>query len=151
MLCWLWLSLGGHENFSLQILQYCDRPSVIKTEQFYIDYFKPEYNILTKAGSSLDFKHSEQTLSKFKLRNLSDEALSNLKMAKKVAPTLSFLAKTSQLLATSHVITIKNVETDSTNEYTSIRAAAREFQVSHATLPYPTLPYPTLPYPTMTY
>ena len=123
----------GHENFSLEILQYCNRPNVIKTEQFYIDYFKPEYNILTKAGSSLDFKHSEQTLSKFKLRNLSDEALSNLKMAK-VGATLSPLAKTNQLLATSHVITIKNVETDSTNEYTSIRAAAREFKVSHATL-----------------
>lgn len=54
----------------------------------------------------------------------------------KVGATLSPLAKTNQLLATSHVITIKNVETDSTNEYTSIRAAAREFQVSHGTVAY---------------
>lgn len=43
----------GHDNFQLEILEVCGRSDVIKKEQFYIDYFKPEYNILTKAGSSL--------------------------------------------------------------------------------------------------
>jgi group I intron endonuclease len=127
------LLFHGQANFSLEILEYCDKSSIIKLEQFYIDYFKPEYNILSKAGSSLEFKHSQQTLSKFKLRKLTDEALFNLKKAK-VGATFSPLAKTNQLLATSHVITIKIVETNSTKEYSSIRAAARELQVSHATL-----------------
>ena len=76
------LSAYGHANFQLEILEVYCRPHVIKKEQFYFDYFKPEYNILTKAGSSLHFKHSEETLLKFKLRKLSDETLSNLRKAK---------------------------------------------------------------------
>jgi group I intron endonuclease len=39
----------GYNNFRLEILEYCDRSNVIKVEQDYIDRFKPEYNILTKA------------------------------------------------------------------------------------------------------
>jgi len=51
----------------LEILEYCDgstREDLIKREQYYIDLLKPEYNILQKAGSSLGFKHSEETLTK---------------------------------------------------------------------------------------
>jgi group I intron endonuclease len=72
----------GYTNFRLDILEYCDRSNAIKVEQNYIDRFKPEYNILNKAGSSLNFKHSKQTLYKFKSRKLNAEALSNLKKAK---------------------------------------------------------------------
>ena len=72
----------GYNNFRLEILDYCDISKVIKVEQDYIDKLKPEYNILTKAGSSLNFKHYKETLDKFKYRKLSAEALSNLKKAK---------------------------------------------------------------------
>jgi group I intron endonuclease len=80
----------GYNNFRLEILEYCDRSNVIKVEQDYIDRFKPEYNILTKAGSSLNFKHSIQTLDKFKSRKLSAEALSNLKKSKNWCNFISF-------------------------------------------------------------
>ena len=123
----------GYNNFRLEILEYCDRSNVIKVEQDYIDRFKPEYNILAKAGSSLNFKHSKQTLDKFKSRKLSAEALSNLK--KEIfGATLPPLAKANQLLATSHNITVRDIETNITKEYCSIRSAARELQVSHSTL-----------------
>lgn len=59
--------------------------------------------------------------------------MSNLRKAK-VGAVLSPLVKANQLLSTSHIITIKNVETNHTKEYSSIRAAGREFKVSHATL-----------------
>jgi len=67
----------NYENFSLEILEYCDRSIVINREQYYLDKYEPEYNILTKAGSSLGFLHSEQTLYMFRSRKLSGEALSN--------------------------------------------------------------------------
>jgi hypothetical protein len=38
------------------------------------------------------------------------------------------------LLSTSHVITIKDTENNSIKEYNSIRAAARQMKVNHATL-----------------
>jgi len=124
----------GYNNFRLEILEYCDRSNIIKVEQDYIDRFKPEYNILTKAGSSLNFKHSKETLDKFKSRKLSAEALSNLKKKTKMGATLSPLAKANQLLATSHTITIRDIETNITKEYSSIRSAAIVLQISHSAL-----------------
>jgi len=54
----------GHSKFTLEILEYCDSDKCLEREQYYIDLLKPEYNILQKAGSSLGFKHSEETLAK---------------------------------------------------------------------------------------
>ena len=53
---------------TLEILEYCDRSIVINREQYYLDKYEPEYNILTKAVSSLGFRHYEQTLSMFRSR-----------------------------------------------------------------------------------
>jgi len=55
----------GHSNFTLDILEYCDSVNPILREQFYFDLLKPEYNILQQAGSSLGFKHSDETLEFF--------------------------------------------------------------------------------------
>lgn len=51
----------GYSNFTLEIIEYCEPLNVIAREQFYLDLLKPEYNILVKAGSSLGFKHTEET------------------------------------------------------------------------------------------
>ena len=51
----------GYAAFKLEILEYCTREQLIIREQFFIDTIKPEYNILKVAGSSLGFKHSEET------------------------------------------------------------------------------------------
>jgi group I intron endonuclease len=39
----------GYSNFSLDILEYCEPSVLIAREQYYIDYLKPEYNILKKS------------------------------------------------------------------------------------------------------
>jgi len=58
----------GPNNFVFLILQYCDRDVdiCIGLEQFYIDMYKPKYNILKLAGSSQGFKHSPETISNLK-------------------------------------------------------------------------------------
>jgi group I intron endonuclease len=43
----------GCLNFRFEILEYCEPYEAIKREQHYLDLFKPEYNVLPKAGSSL--------------------------------------------------------------------------------------------------
>lgn len=64
-----------HSAFSLTIFEYIDISSksvketcklILEREQFYIDFLGggPEYNILQKAGSSLDYKHSEEAIAK---------------------------------------------------------------------------------------
>jgi group I intron endonuclease len=51
----------GYANFSLDILEYCDRNLLIEREQYYLDNLKPEYNILNIANSRLGSKQSEAT------------------------------------------------------------------------------------------
>lgn len=123
----------GYENFNLEILEYCDKNIIIEREQYYIDLYKPEYNILPKAGSSLGFKHSPETLLKLKDRKLSPEALTNLKKSK-AGMVPSNLAKINQLLATGHPVKIINKENNSVKEYKSVRAAARDVGFNHATI-----------------
>nr|QCW06890.1 hypothetical protein [Drechslerella brochopaga] len=42
-----------HKNFSLEILEYCEKKEVLTREQYYLDLLNPEYNILQIAGSPL--------------------------------------------------------------------------------------------------
>jgi excinuclease UvrABC nuclease subunit len=96
----------GYENFKLEILEYCNKESVIIREQYYLDLLSPKYNILKIAGSSLGFKHSPETLKKFKDRKIS----------------------------TGHITTVVNKKTNSVKLYDSIRAAARDLHTSHQLL-----------------
>jgi hypothetical protein len=124
----------GYNNFSLDIIEYCEPSVLIKREQYYLDTLKPKYNILKKAGSSLGFKHSLETLLKFKERKLSPEALINLKLAKKGIVPSSPLRLINHLLATGHITTVVNRKNNSVKVYDSIRAASRDIGINHATI-----------------
>jgi group I intron endonuclease len=41
----------GHSNFSLTILEYCDKEKCIEREDYFMSSLPHEYNILEKAGS----------------------------------------------------------------------------------------------------
>lgn len=124
----------GYNKFSIDILEYCESSVLIKREQYYLDTLEPEYNILKKAGSSLGYKHSLETLLKFKEHRLSSEALINLKLAKKGIVSSSPLRRINHLLATGHIITVVNKKDNSVKVYDSIRAASRDIGISHATI-----------------
>ena len=62
----------GLENFSLGILEFCDKNVCLMLEQKWIDHYKPKYNVLTTAGNSLGYKHSIETINKLK-KKLSKE------------------------------------------------------------------------------
>jgi hypothetical protein len=62
-----------HSAFSLSILEIIyifsksveeTRKLILSREQYYIDTFMPQYNIFRIAGSSLGYKHSEESLVK---------------------------------------------------------------------------------------
>ena len=56
----------GYSNFSLKILEYCDKSVLLEREQYYLDSLNPPYNILKLAGSSSGFKLSEETKKKIR-------------------------------------------------------------------------------------
>lgn len=71
----------GYENFTLEILEYCDPASILEREQYYLDTLNPKYNVLKVAGSSFGYKHSEEVLLKMRNRIASLDA--RLKMSEK--------------------------------------------------------------------
>lgn len=124
----------GYSKFSVDILEYCEPSVLLKREQYYFDRLKPEYNILKIAGSNFGYKHTPETLLKFKKRKLSPEALMNLKLAKKGKVSTSPLRKINHLLATGHVTTVVNKKDNSIKVYNSIRAVSRDIGISHSTI-----------------
>jgi len=77
----------GHKNFSLEIIEYCEKKDLINREQYYLDKLTPEYNILKQAYSLQGFKHSDKTIEKLKLKTLTEEQkefLSAVNKGKKV-------------------------------------------------------------------
>jgi group I intron endonuclease len=58
------------DNFSLTILEYVpERKLAVIKEQIWIDKVNPEYNTLKLAGSSLGYKHTEESRFKIALAN----------------------------------------------------------------------------------
>ena len=57
------------ENFSLAILEFCKSDIIVCSdlEKKWIDFYKPDYNILKIPGSSSGFRHSIDTINKLKL------------------------------------------------------------------------------------
>ena len=52
----------GHSNFSIYILEIYEKDNpidIIEMEQYYINMYNPELNILKNAGNSLGYKHTD--------------------------------------------------------------------------------------------
>nr|YP_010121889.1 GIY-YIG endonuclease [Monilinia fructicola]QRF72265.1 GIY-YIG endonuclease [Monilinia fructicola] len=103
---------NGYSNFKLEILEYCEIDVVIEREQYYLDRFKPEYNILKVAGSLRGFKHSEATKEAMSLSK--KDSIISEETRLKIATTLS----------KGEYIVVKVLETDSFLSFISIRKAA---------------------------
>jgi len=65
------LNKYGINNFAFLVLQFCEpnEDICLGLEQIYLDLHKPDYNILTLAGSSQGFKHSPGTIAKLKKKS----------------------------------------------------------------------------------
>lgn len=140
----------GYKNFTLEILEYCIGTNPIEREQYYLDLLNPEYNILKKAGSLAGFKHSKETLEKFKNRKVDDITKENLSKAalgrvlteeEKNKISLSRLGKSLSLETRTKIsekmskligisIVIKNVITNEEIEYNTLTEGAKSLGVS---------------------
>lgn len=142
----------GFDKFKLEILEYCDEGiNPISREQYYFSKLNPEYNILEEAGSSLGFKHSEETLEFFKNeRKASAETRKNLSLAatgrvlteevrknlsdvrKGIILTSETRAKISAAAVTLRgvAVVVKNMNTEEVQEFTNLTEAAKYIGVS---------------------
>jgi hypothetical protein len=115
------LLIYGFSNFRLEILEYCDKDDVLKREQYYLDLFKPEYNIVKTAGSTLGYKHTPESLAKMRDFVLSGEV--------RLKKTLSTVNTT---VVRKISILVKNIKTNEEIEYTSLTDAGKTLGVSRS-------------------
>lgn len=75
----------GYVNFSLLILEYCEKKECIKREGFYIKLLKPEYNIIQDPIAPIfaGRRHSSETLEKLSSWYRSKEYRKKMSEAKK--------------------------------------------------------------------
>ena len=119
----------GYSGFKLEILEYCAESEVLNREQYYIDLLKPEYNILKIAGSTLGYKHTEETLAKLR-REFTPEHLNLLRehLAKHNASEEQRAKAKERMLAINEKkgirVEVTDVRTQITTVYASVRKAA---------------------------
>jgi len=116
----------------LEIIEYCEPNEVLSREQYYLDLPSPKYNILTKAGSLMGFKHSAETLEKFKVRSL--EQQKHLKKLNSSSENRERLLKHS--LSRSKKVEVKDTLSNVTTIYPSIGEAARLIECDPGTIRY---------------
>lgn len=142
----------GYSNFSLEILEYCEPSVVVEREQYYMDLFQPEYNLLPKAGSRLGHKHSEETIEKlrnhWKGREHSKETLEKLSalqtgrvLSEETRAKMSASAKlnvsTGGVRGThpkSQKVEVLDLESNCKTTYISARKAAKALSCSPNTI-----------------
>lgn len=70
----------GYAEFTLEILEYCDISELIDREQYYLNLYLPDYNIIKTPVSSLGYRHSEETLANDNKQKYTDEDKKRLQL-----------------------------------------------------------------------
>jgi group I intron endonuclease len=111
----------GYSNFSLEILEYCEIEELLEREDYYLTNFKPEYNLVTKAGSTLGYKHTPESIEKMRNFILSEEVKERKALATKNATEKIRIS-----------VIVKNIKTNEESEYISLKEAGQSIGVSRA-------------------
>lgn len=100
----------GIHKFTFNIIAFDSFENILNLENFYINTYKPEYNILTNALNSLGYKHTEETKTKLKL-NYSEERKEKIGSLNR-NKTLSETTKTliSQSMKLKHELKLVNLD-----------------------------------------
>jgi len=145
----------GHENFSLEILEYCtpnlekekliQKIDLLKKEQHYFNKLNPEYNILPTAGSRLGYISSKETRAKMSITHKGikhlEKTLLKLSIAKlgknnpMYGKTLTDEMRAKLTAAKVHTfqkISVLDVKTGYTTIYESMTIAAKALNINKA-------------------
>jgi hypothetical protein len=111
----------GYSNFRLEILEYCGIEELLEREQYYLDNLTLQYNTVKKAGSTLGYKHTPESITKMRDFELSDEV-----KERKALSTAN--ATASRRIA----VIVENIQTNEKSEYISLGEAGKSIGVSKA-------------------
>jgi len=117
----------GHSNFSLTILEYCNKDKCIEREDFYLSSENHEYNILEKAGSTLgSTRNNKGENNPFFGKNHTEKTKKIMSDAKKGENHPNYgKPKYEGTGIPSEQIEVTDITNNTINYYDSIREAAR--------------------------
>jgi group I intron endonuclease len=136
----------GISFFKLEILEYCSREECIKIEQKYINFLKPEYNILKIPVSSLGRIVSDETKAKLSAamygRKHTEETRAKLIAMNKGKNHPMFgknhsdesKKKITDAMPNKIQIEVTDLDLNTQTIYHSIREAARALNIDHKTI-----------------
>lgn len=116
----------GHENFTLEILEYCDKDILLEREQYYLDLLNPEYCVVKLAGNTLGYKHTEESIEKMINYELSDE-----EKKQKAINVVKYATEANKI-----PIIVENILTKVKTEYSSIREAGLSLSLNNTSIGY---------------
>jgi excinuclease UvrABC nuclease subunit len=119
----------GLANFELFILEFCDKNEIISREDYFIQLYKPQYNILKKAGSLLGYKHNQESLNKM---SESQRGVKHYFYGK--THTEETLFKMIKANKNSKAIEVLDLVTQISTVEPSIKEAARKFGLNATTI-----------------
>jgi hypothetical protein len=127
---------NNYENFELDILEYCEKDSLIEREQFYIDLLKPEYNILETAGSRLGSKHTLDSKKKMSIKSRGRKILYDNKVSRVYLPKLVNSDTRLKLALRNRGVNVKIFDSSNilVNEFTTIKSAANYMGINYNTI-----------------
>jgi group I intron endonuclease len=141
----------GIQNFSFNILVFDVPDNIISLENFYINKFNPEYNILPTAFNSTGYKHSETTKLKMK-NNFSLERrqlIGNLNKNKTLSndtkhlmsQTMSLRHATGQIkisesfkMSKSRLTLVYDLNNNLLKKYNSAKEILKDYSVDYSTI-----------------
>lgn len=137
----------GFENFTLEIIEYCEEGiNPIVREQYYFGLLNPEYNVLGKAGSSLGFFRNNRKVSEETKKNLSLAAagwilteedkkkISDARKGIRLSDETRAKLSTAATALRGVPVTVKNLNTNEELEFTSLTDAGKSIGVSRTTV-----------------
>lgn len=149
----------SNDNFTLDILEYCELDILTEREQYYIDILKPEYNILPAANSRIGSKHSLKTraLMSLKLKGVNNPSFGKtlsqeirMKISKSLKSSVlvknrfkigpSFKPKRPDTLLKmslrTHGVSVKILDKDNNivKAFPTMTSAAKHFGISSTTI-----------------
>ena len=110
----------GYTNFTLTILEICDKDSLMSREKHFFEVYSPEYNILKIPGSPFrgsGWTHSEATIENMRIA------------ASKTFKSPEFLTKLSKGQSSGIEVEVTDLKKNTTTTYHAIRAAARALDI----------------------
>jgi hypothetical protein len=110
----------GYTNFTLTILEICDKDNLMSREKHFFEVYSPEYYLLKIPGSpsrGSGWRHSEA-------------AVENMRIAaSKTFKSPEFLTKLSKGQSSGIEVEVTDLEKNTTTTYHAIRAAARALDI----------------------